>query len=104
MHGLSSRASMSLGSIIIETKIDAKNKIDCDYERELNLKTAIVSSHFKVNGYNFFRECFVSAPENVMVVKLESEIPVSYNITLACELEHSTKAEDGCIAVFELKY
>lgn len=99
MHGLASQAYMSLGSIIIETRIDGKNKAYCDYGRELDLKTAVASSCFKVNGYNFFREYFVSAPDNVMAVRLESEIPVSYNITLSCELEHSTKAEDGCIAV-----
>ncbi len=97
MHGYSSQAYLSLGSIIIETRTD--NKRVSGYKRTLDLETAVLSTEFKIGKTQFYRTAFVSAPDNVFAVRLESSEPCAYNITLACELEHSMKSDAKGILV-----
>jgi alpha-L-fucosidase 2 len=56
-----------------------------NYKRELDLKTAIASTTYSVNGVNFSRSYFVSAPQNVLAIQLKADQKgnVSFNASLA---------------------
>lgn len=46
-----------------------------NYRRELNLESAIASTHFRSDGVEYKREYFASYPENVIVIKLSASKP-----------------------------
>ena len=59
--------------------LDFKHENISDYRRELDLNKAVSSTHYKSNGYQFSQEVFVSAPHQIMVVHLKSEVPEGLN-------------------------
>lgn len=46
-----------------------------DYSRELNIRDAITTTHFKVNGVSYTREVFASAPSQLIVVHIYADKP-----------------------------
>ena len=46
-----------------------------DYARELDLDTAVVRVSYRVAGVRYAREAFVSAPDQVVVVRLSADAP-----------------------------
>ena len=57
-----------------------------DYSRELNLATATASTSLVINGVRYLRECFVSVPDQVLVVRLTADQPGA--ITCGIRLDH----------------
>ena len=59
-----------------------------DYQRELNLAEAITRVRYSVDGVDYQRECFISHPAQVMVMRLTAEQPgrLSFRATLASQL------------------
>ena len=55
-----------------------------DYRRELDLTTAITRVQYTIDGVSFVREVFVSAPDNVLVMRLTASQPgqISFSATL----------------------
>lgn len=62
-----------------------------DYERELNLDTAVVAVKYSINGVKYKREIFCSAVDQAMVVRLTCDRP--YGITVSANL--SRRPFDG---------
>jgi alpha-L-fucosidase 2 len=60
-----------------------------DYRLELNLDEAIAKTRFAANGVRWSREIFCSAPCNVIVVRLESDHP----ITVTAKLDRPAHSE-----------
>jgi alpha-L-fucosidase 2 len=74
-----------------------------NYRRELDLNTAIVKVTYSINGIHYTREYFVSAPDQVIVIRLSCDKPG--NISLIAQLtrteQASTFAEDPCNLVMK---
>ena len=58
------------------------------YERRLDLSDAVASVSYEVDGVRFRREQFASAPDDVIVVRLEADQPGSLDVTLRLDTLH----------------
>ena len=67
-----------------------------EYYRELDLKTAVFTTTFKVNGITYKREVFTSLPDNVIVMRLTSGKPGMLTFTAGFdgELQKTSGADD----------
>lgn len=67
IQGKNSESYAPLGTLnIVFPKLSLATK----YHRELDLSNAVSTTSFEVNGVKYTREYFVSAPDQVMVIKL----------------------------------
>lgn len=64
-----------------------------DYRRELALDEGTVRVGYSVDGIRHTREAFVSIPDNVLVVRIESEESVSASVTLSREQDARTTTD-----------
>jgi len=63
------------------------------YTRELNIRDGIARTSFTANGVKYVREVFVSAPDQVMVVRWTCSRPGAINLVLgASSLLHNSRA------------
>ena len=46
-----------------------------DYERELDLETAIATTRYSSRGVTYTRECFISVPDDVLVLRVAASVP-----------------------------
>jgi len=46
-----------------------------NYRREIDIDRGICTTHFEANGITYTREVFISAPDDIMVIKLYSDKP-----------------------------
>ncbi len=69
------------------------------YQRNLNISNAIVHVEYRHEGSLFQADYFASAPDSVIVIKLQSEAPGGIQAILSYEslLPHSTKADGNDI-------
>jgi len=63
-----------------------------NYSRELDLETAICRTSYFSDGVRFLREVFVSHPDQVIVVHLETDRKNSLNFTLGLDADHEEKS------------
>ncbi|OYX81801.1 MAG: alpha-L-fucosidase, partial [Flavobacteriales bacterium 32-34-25] len=70
MQGLYSQSYLPLGDILI--KQDFKNVKPTAYYRDLDIQNAIATTKFTINGVEYTREIFTSAPDNVMLVRISA--------------------------------
>ena len=73
------------GDLIIERENTGKAS---GYRRSLDLASCISSSEWTVDGNSFNEECFISAVDQVIVVRLESKIPSTVRLSLDCQLRN----------------
>ncbi len=71
LQGVYSESYMPLGDLVIQQQLVDSNATN--YYRDLNIATATASTRFTIGGVNYSREIFVSAPDQVMVVKIKSD-------------------------------
>ena len=76
------RRYLPLGDLRLHMDLGGKAK---EYRRSLDLENACAEISFSVNGLNIVRSVFVSAPDNVMAVKISADSPASIN--LECFIE-----------------
>lgn len=76
------RHYMPLGNLNIVMKSGGKAK---DYSRSLDLSDAVSEVGFSVNGLNYRRSVFVSAPDEVMVIRISADSPAS--VCLDCFID-----------------
>ena len=67
-----------------------------EYHRQLDLNTAIVTTSYSAGGVRYTREAFVSAPDQVIVVRFTADQPgkVSF-VTAFTSPQRSTVSQDG---------
>ncbi len=70
MQGVFSESYMPLGNLVIRQHFQSKQITG--YYRDLNIEDAIAGTHFTADGIKFTREIFISAPDQVIVVRLKS--------------------------------
>ncbi len=66
-----------------------------DYQRILDISDATASVRFSREGSVQERDCFVSAPDSVIVLRLWDEAGIDGRIVLECPLPCEIKATDG---------
>ncbi len=85
MQGLFSESYMPLGNLMINQHFQSKNV--SGYYRDLNIEDAIATTRFIVDGIKFTREVFISAPYQVMAVRLTSGKAGALNFDAAINSE-----------------
>jgi alpha-L-fucosidase 2 len=92
MQGYFSQSYAPVGDLIIKQKFEGEVK---NYYRELDITNAIATTKFSVNGTNFTRESFVSAPAQLIVLHYSSSTAKALNLSIGVKslLRINTKAE-----------
>ncbi|RYY73670.1 MAG: glycoside hydrolase family 95 protein [Gammaproteobacteria bacterium] len=70
MQGLFTESYLTLGDLLIKQELAGQA---INYYRDLNIRDAVATTRFTVNGVNYTREIFASAPDNVIVLRLSSD-------------------------------
>ena len=83
MQGLYTESYLPLGDLVIKYKF--KDTVTSAYSRELNLKNATSTAHFVIDGVEYTRQVFSSAPDQVIVVRLTSSKPKKLNFTVTAK-------------------
>ena len=78
MQGLYTQSYMPLGDLVL--KQNMAGATPTAYYRDLDIQKAVATTRFTVNGTEFKREIFASAPDQVMVIRLTASKPGQLNI------------------------
>lgn len=72
-----------------------------DYQRQLDLSTALLTSSFTVNGRKFVKTALVSYPHRVLVYRIEAKDggKFSFNASLNCPLKNKTFTQGDMLMV-----
>ena len=70
MQGLFTESYMPLGDLLIKQELSGPVT---DYYRDLNIRDALTTTRFSVNGVNYKREIFASAPDKVIVLRISAD-------------------------------
>ncbi|MCZ8519541.1 MULTISPECIES: glycoside hydrolase family 95 protein [Paenibacillus] len=62
-----------------------------DYRRELCLDEAVIRTQYKEDGARHTRELFVSAADQVLALRIDSEQPLSFTVSLGSPLQHAVR-------------
>ncbi|MDQ0967181.1 alpha-L-fucosidase 2 [Flavobacterium sp. W4I14] len=81
MQGLYSQSYLPMGDIMIKHDFGS-SKAD-NYYRDLNLTNGLSTTRFTVNGVEYTREIFTSAPDNIMVVRIRANQVGKLKFTVA---------------------
>ena len=76
------RRYMPLGDLHINMELSGKAR---DYIRTLDISEAVADTSFTVNGVRYDRSVFISAPDEVMVIRITSGSPAS--VSLTCDID-----------------
>ncbi|MBE5762037.1 MAG: glycoside hydrolase family 95 protein [Clostridiales bacterium] len=95
LTGEFTEAYMPLGDM----RIDFADDDHSDFERSLDMKKALVESHYTKNGVKYTREAFASYPARAVVIKIsaDKEGAVSFELSMSSKLRYSTQAKDGLL-------
>jgi alpha-L-fucosidase 2 len=93
MLGPWSHSYQAMGDLNLEFKHSSQA---IGYRRELDLSTALFQTEFTRNGVRFTRESFVSAVDQVMVIRLESDKQgeLDFDASLTSPLNYSSHKVD----------
>ena len=96
MQGVWSESYLPLGDLLIQQDI-GDGPLEKLSRRELDLRDAVARTQYTVNGKAFSREVFVSAPDQVMVIRWKSLGGGSLNVKIrASSLSRNEKrVQDG---------
>lgn len=97
MQGVYSQNYLPMADLLI--KQDFADTIASSYKRELNIQDAVSVTDFTINGVTYKREMFVSAPAQVIVIRLSSskEKQINAFISTSSLLHFQTSAAGGNI-------
>src|SRR5664279_1542158 len=94
MQGLYSESYMPLGNLIIKQQF--KSPTTSAYYRDLNIEDAIANTTFTIDGIEFTRSVFSSAPDQVIVIRLTANKTGALNFDVtANSLLHYQNSVDG---------
>lgn len=71
------RRYLPLGELNTELQLDGKAR---EYSRSLDIGSAVADASFTVNGVTYTKEYFVSAPDDVMVMRIYASEPNSVSL------------------------
>ncbi|SFD30361.1 glycoside hydrolase family 95 protein [Spirosoma endophyticum] len=70
MQGFYTESYLPMGDLMIKQNLNGDTP--SAYYRDLNLTNAVATTRFTVNGIDYKREAFTSAPDNVLIIHLTS--------------------------------
>ncbi|KEO71785.1 glycoside hydrolase family 95 protein [Anditalea andensis] len=79
MQGPDTQKYQPMGDLIIHQAFDGEVE---DYHRDLDISNATSFTSFIASGIQYTREMFISAPDQVMVIKLQTSKPGTLNLSL----------------------
>jgi alpha-L-fucosidase 2 len=82
MQGLFAEAYQPLGNLRVELTHSGQAT---NYRRQLDLDAACATTSYEVNGVRFQREAFVSAPDQVLVLRVTASKPHQLNGTISLD-------------------
>lgn len=82
------RRYMPLGELNISLEFNGKVR---EYSRSLDISSAVADTSFTVNGVTYTKEYFVSAPDEVMVIRIYASEPAA--VSLSCCMDGN---DDNC--------
>lgn len=97
MHSFQTQAYMPYGKLYIQL-LSEKADIS-DYSRTLDLEQGIAASSFLLNGNRIKKTLFTSLADDVLVIHLQSEKPISVKFFEAVDLEHSSRSQGNILLV-----
>lgn len=80
MQGAYSESFMPLGDLLLTQDLGGK-KTDF-YNRSLDIQTGLAVTNFKVDGVNYKREIFASAPAQCIVMKLSADLLQKLSVSI----------------------
>jgi alpha-L-fucosidase 2 len=83
MQGLYTESYMPLGDLVI--KQNFKDTVVSAFYRDLDIKNAISITRFLIDGTEFTRQIFSSAPDQVIVIRLTSGKPKQLNFIVSAK-------------------
>lgn len=89
---------LTLGSVKVSPMGLSQTSIT-DYHRELDLQTAVSTVSFKAGGHAYTRTTFASMADGVIVMRLESDVPMKFTVKHECDLSTSYKKANDGVAV-----
>ena len=94
IQGKNSESYQPLGTMEINNHNSGKV---ANYHRELDISNAISKVTYEVDGVKFTREYFVSAPDQIMVIKLTSSQKgaLNFDINSSSLLKYKTEVKDN---------
>ncbi len=93
LQGHFSESYQPLGTL----RIDYPEAEITDYNRSLDISDAVATVSYKRGGKAFSAKYFVSSPDSVIVIRLESEEPIEATIRLDSELPRETGSAGGTL-------
>ena len=89
-----SQSYQMAGNLLLD--FEAGGRVD-DYERSLDISTAISTSSFKKDGVGYRRESFVSAPHQVMAVRMIADQTgaISFSLSMDSQMRYETIASNS---------
>jgi alpha-L-fucosidase 2 len=98
MQGPTCEAFMPIGDLHLKFIHSADIS---DYTRELDLNNAVASVTYTENECQYTRRYFCSAPDNVMIIRLESSMQgqISFEASLDSQLVYTASDEDGILVL-----
>jgi alpha-L-fucosidase 2 len=90
MQGVYSESYLPLGDLSIKQDFDSAAVTS--YYRDLDISNAIATTKYKVNGINYTRRVFTSAPDQVIIIRITADKPnqLSMKIGAASQLQYTT--------------
>lgn len=80
MQGLFTDCYLPLGDLLIKQHF--KDTTATSYYRELNIDNATATTKFTVDGINYTRKIFASAPDQVIVIRIDADKAKSINLRI----------------------
>lgn len=98
IEGKNSESFSPLGTLEINNSEKGKA---VNYHRELDISNAVSKVSYEMNGVKFTREYFVSAPDQIMVIKLTSSIKggLNFDINLRSLLKSNTEVRNNILVM-----
>lgn len=105
MQGEYSQSYLPLANLKLKQIYGQANKTyrPYNYQRRLNIDSALAKVKYKVDGVDYLRELFVSAPDSAMVIKLTANQPEKINFDLAFDSkipEYKISNEEGMLMLY----
>jgi alpha-L-fucosidase 2 len=97
MQGPNTEMYQPLGDLIIKQQLNGEAS---NYYRDLNISNATSTTRFTVNGVDYTREMFSSAPDQVIVIRFKASKPKALNFLVG--VNHELKFDKLVTASKEL--
>ncbi|MCM5527932.1 glycoside hydrolase N-terminal domain-containing protein [Parasegetibacter sp. NRK P23] len=83
MQGYYTQSYMPLGDLVLRQQLDGAKP--SSYYRDLDLTSAVATTKFTVDGTEYTREVFASAPDKVLVVRLRANKKAALTIDVSAK-------------------